>query len=164
MVRLEYIGRVLLAYFIADIGSYSKLKIVSFFPIHRKKIPISYKINKNIKIFKVKGYLTVNIVFKWWQMSSQTVNHCKISIMYFSQIFNKTPLEFPVPRVWVMFPKYWLGIVCRWTAFFFSLSVFLCLPILTLAIHGNIVCACARLSWAMVTWWWYLKILLRVDG
>ena len=36
-----------LAYFIADIGSYSQLKIASFFPIHRKKFPNEcYKIQK----------------------------------------------------------------------------------------------------------------------
>ena len=36
-----------MAYFIADIGSYFQLKIVSFFPILRKKIPTeSYKFNK----------------------------------------------------------------------------------------------------------------------
>ena len=35
------------AYAIADIESYSQLKIVSFFPIHKKKFPIeSYKIEK----------------------------------------------------------------------------------------------------------------------
>jgi hypothetical protein len=34
-------------------------------------------------------------------------NHCKISVMQFSPIFNKTSLKFPMPWVWIMFPKSW---------------------------------------------------------
>ena len=36
-----------------------------------------------------------------------SLNHCEIAVMYFFPNFNKTPLKFPIPRVWVMFPKYW---------------------------------------------------------
>jgi hypothetical protein len=32
-------------------------------------------------------------------------NHCKISVMHFFPILNKTPLKFPIPWVWVMFRK-----------------------------------------------------------
>jgi hypothetical protein len=59
--------------FIADIWSYSQLKIV-FLPIHRKKFPIeSYKIkilNKNSSIFANKGFFTV-IVLKCLKMPSR---------------------------------------------------------------------------------------------
>jgi hypothetical protein len=46
-------------------------------------------------------------------MPSETVIVCihlinaKFQSCIFSQIFNKTPLKFPIPRVWVMFPKSW---------------------------------------------------------
>jgi hypothetical protein len=33
--------------------------------------------------------------------------HCKISVMHIFPNFNKTTLKFPMPWVWVRFPKSW---------------------------------------------------------
>ena len=96
-----------------DIGSYSQLKIVPFFPIHRKKIPIeSYKMNKNnLKSLKSRATSLVECLndgrYHPSNYSFCSLNHLKIAVMCFFPIFNKTPLKFPMSRVWVMFPKYW---------------------------------------------------------
>ena len=62
-MKFSHCAGTFLADFIADIGSYSQLKIVSFFPIHRKKIPIeSYKIKKLKKILKMFETWTTSLI------------------------------------------------------------------------------------------------------
>ena len=58
------------------------------------------------------GYIT-STVFKLSNLPFQTVIvcvhliNCKIAVVYFFPIFNKTPQNFPILWVLAMFPKYW---------------------------------------------------------
>ena len=109
---------IFLTYFIANIGSYSQLKIESFFPVIRKNLPIeSYKIKKLNKKPHCKSHICSVLMVKNVILDSYSfcsLNHCKITVMYFFPIFNKTLLKFPISWVWVLFPKYWEKIPAWW--------------------------------------------------
>ena len=102
-----------LAYFIADVQSYSYLKIVAFFPIYRKKFLVkSYKIKKFkwkfLKSLKSKATSLLQYLNDDWCHPRQLflnvfVNHCKNDVLYILPINNKTQLKFPILWVWVCF-------------------------------------------------------------
>ena len=81
-------------------------KLWKLFSIENCKIQKIW--NEISKVFKIKNFFAVT-VFKWWKMSSKTLILCfsPVFLLFFFPIFNKTPLKFSIPWVWVMFQEYW---------------------------------------------------------
>ena len=95
---------IFLAHYITDIENY-----VFVFPNWQEEIPNgNYKIKSWMKIFKMFEtwvYITgkLAILDSVYLCSFNQLQNC--SCVFFPPVFNKTPLTFPISRVWAMFPK-----------------------------------------------------------
>ena len=110
---------IFLAYYIADIGSYFQMKIVSFFPFTMKKSPIeSYRIKKRNKKFlnlwnhglHYYSYIYSVLMIENVILDSYSFVFIKSLQIYSDEFFPnfwQTLLKYPSTWVWVMFPKYW---------------------------------------------------------